>query len=953
MHLPRPKLFRKRQARPDKPIRNFFRRFFCVFALCMTAPQPVTISQDEQIRQSGSNGRCRRQRTPKYEQKISSGSSNTDSLFTTSEISVGLPVVPKISHDTNTQNAEHLFASICDPIPLDDVSATISTTLEISDMSSITSDGISECNDAKIKRKEVFSIPKANSCTNLSESSTCSTKDISQLFNNNDRTGKDNYNDVTRGPYPSSPMPYEYFNAEEFSKERFIIVQKHSSGKVSKSNSIDSFHDIFGIFNGSFGEYVHKNTKSKLNDTVKGNDDKVNGNDDNVKYTNEKTDLNGDTIATSLINDVIENLFESKVNQNKCEPEIPNDGTKMITKIVGNGIYNTNENDHEIPVTQPATPINENNSVKVDHRALDNNEDDSKFAGKVNSDGNPTEDECGYISDFLNNIIKNVCNKPSNKVASLNDVDAEIERLLEDNEIVSHGKNKVFDNDAEIERLLEDYEIISHSKKEVFEQNKKNKFQNLHLKPFIGSTSEKRKICSTSNGIMSKSPLLARPTTTNNPTRQNYIYLNETYESTNLSGERLSSSKKFQNNNNSFKKNNTINKYVDETHPANERYKKTSQPQELDNILLRRANKTNIKPTLGRVSEDIRPVVGRQETTQPKLKPLKQISGTFNSSLECVTKPTGRVVEVIKPTLGRVIEEKIPNVGQASEHKFGKVSKTANVLQRICESTGSSFKPSNDTNKLKLKQNRETTNTTIRQNNDTKQLELEQNCETTNPSIIPVIETRKLKIKQLCVPTTSTFVPVIETCKLELDQICVTTTPTFIPSDTRKEIICETTNPTFRIPFIETRIMKLEDVCVKGTTTLIPVISTRKFKLEEITDACDTKLKQLTEVKTLIEQPENIPDTISAKLSPVVSHSSQSKLEEFGKRSSYALGQTDNKESGYASSKNIHERSLKTIHQVILEEEEEEEEYAESTIINAESSVINADDDHMTDRSHL
>jgi len=921
MHLPRPKLFRKRQTRPDKPIRNFFRRFFCLFALCMTAPQPVTISQDEQVRHSGSNGRCKRQRAPKYEQKMSSGSSNTDSLFTTSEISVGLPIVPNISHghDTRTQdqNVEHLFASICDPIPLDDANATISTTSEISDMSSITSDGISECNKA-----------------------TCSAKVISQLFNN-DGTGKDNYSDATCGQYSSSPMPYEYFNAEEFSKERFVIVQKHSSGNVSKLNSIDSFHDIFGISNGSFEEYVHKNTKSKLNDTVKGNDDKVKGTDDNVKGT----DLDGDTIATWLINGVIENLFESKVNQNKCEPEISNNGPETIKTNMGNGISNTNENDIEITVSQPATSINENNSVKIDHRTLDNIEDDSELAGKVNSDGNPTEDECGFISDLLNNIIKNVCNKTLDKVESANDVDTEIERLLEDYEIVSHGKNKVFDNDAEIERLLEDYQINSHGESKVLEQDDKNNFKNLHLKPPIGSTRKKRKICSTSNGIRSKSPVLARRTTINNPTRQNYIHLNETYESTNLSGERLSSSKKYKNSN-TFKKNNTIKKYANETHLAFERYKETSQP--LDNILLRRANKTNIKLTLGRFNEDIRPVaVRRQETTQPKLKQIRehiQISGTINSSLEYVTKPTGRIIEVIEPTLGQVIEKKFPNVGQASEHKFGKVSKTANVLERVCESTGSSFKPPDDTNKSKLKQTSETTNTTIRSNNDTKLLELEQNCKTTNPSIIPVIETRKLKIKQLCVPTSSTFIPVIETRKLELDQICLSTSSTFIPSDTRKDIICETSIPTFSIPFIETRIMKLEDVCVKGTTTLIPVINTRKFKLEQITEECDSKLKQLSEVKTSIEQPEKIQDTISEKLSPVVSHSSQSKLEEIGERSSYALGQTDNKESGYASSKNIHEQSLKTIHQIILEEEEEEEEYAESTIIN---------DDDDNDRSHL
>jgi len=257
------------------------------------------------------------------------------------------------------------------------------------------------------------------------------------------------------------------------------------------------------------------------------------------------------------------------------------------------------------------------------------------------------------------------------------------------------------------------------------------------------------------------------------------------------------------------------------------------------------------------------------------------------------------------------------------------------------------------TMKLKSEQTSETTNPTIRSDN-TKQLELEVNCETSNPSIIPIIETRELKIKQLCVSTSSTTcIPVIETCKMELDQICVPTTPTFIPSDTRKEIISEPTNPIFRIPFIETRILKLEDICEKGTTTLIAVISTRKFKLEQITDTSDSKLKQLTEVKTLIEQPQNILDTISEKLSPVVSPSSHLKLEECV-RSSYAL---DNKESGYTSSKNIHERSLKTIHRVILEEEEEEE-YTESTIINAESSIFNAEsliinDDHMNDRSHL
>jgi len=230
-----------------------------------------------------------------------------DSLFTASEISDSLPVLPTSSGHTILNkglDTESTPDSLWDDLvtPLDDFDDTLSTLSSISDISDASSTLSNIPHKSSTEKEELnnsddlLSYDFTDSLTNISITTMSSiTSDcISvQSFNANDVFG----------------IPDRATRSEKVTSQWL----SNSSRCLSKTYSVDSFHDIFGILDGSLQMSHSKKTESKFVA-------------DQEKYNNGNDQLNKYDIVSAFVIDIIDKIVESE-NPNKDKTN----GSKITT----------------------------------------------------------------------------------------------------------------------------------------------------------------------------------------------------------------------------------------------------------------------------------------------------------------------------------------------------------------------------------------------------------------------------------------------------------------------------------------------------------------------------------------------------------------------------------------------------------------------------------------------
>jgi len=149
---------------------------------------------------------------------------------------------------------------------------------------------------------------------------------------------------------------------------------------------VDSFHDIFGILDGSLQINHSIETESRFVA-------------DQEKYNNGNDQLNEYDIVSAFVIGIIDKIVES---------ENPNKEKTNGSKIITNETLVNKEDSFEFAVKE--TTINQYN-LPV-NKTVNNNKD-------IGTNITPIDDEYRrYVTDFLTNIIDVICNKASGEAES-------------------------------------------------------------------------------------------------------------------------------------------------------------------------------------------------------------------------------------------------------------------------------------------------------------------------------------------------------------------------------------------------------------------------------------------------------------------------------------------------------------------------------------------------------